>query len=326
MRYSFTIFFVFILISPSVLAQNGSADDYKYSSLAFSLDYTSDNSINGRTSIFGSQPNLSSLTSYYFPWGLDVSLMCTNIWNADESGSKSAQELGLSLGYSYDFNDWLSAYASYSHFSYSKNSNALNSVYEHAYATGISSELKWWTADITGGYYTGTTNELFLSLETGISIDFDNVFHKDNMLSFEPNISAYLGNISYYNTDAYSNYLFLYNYASDFPNITVDEFIENIKNPETNRDRILRNRLLERPQKLRKLSELPGDLVIWDLFKEQNEFNFNTIGFTFPVYYYWNDFMLNISYSAFKPINQPSYIEEEWSSYINMGVTYMISW
>ena len=339
------IFYIllFTVYSLSVSGQDTISVDDKFSSLSFSLDFMSDNNVNGRFSMFGSQPNLAGSASYYHKWGFDISAMYSNVWKSDESNSNATQELGLSLGYNLDMTKWLSASASYSHFYYSRNSNALRSIYKYLISTGIYSEVKWWVTDVMVGYYSGRAEELYVAMETGVSFGFDNVFKKGNSLSIQPMVSAYMGDINYYNIGAYRNYRFLYNAATEFPNATVDQYIgvQQISINSLNRNlnsldpdspeyikesERIKNSIKRKENKVNRASRLPGDLVMSELFKEREFFDFNNIGFTIPVYYYWGDFMINIGFSAFRPVNQPSYVEESWSGYSNVGISYFMSW
>ena len=301
--------------------QNKDAD--KFSAFSFSIDASSDNNVNGRFSMFGSQPTLSSMAGYYHKWGFDVSIMYTNVWQSDENNSSATQEFGLSLGYNVDFTDWLSGSASYNHYNYSENSHSVRSVYKYLTSASLYSEIDWWLTDATLGYYSGKEEELFIALETGFSIDLNNVFKEGNTLSVQPMVSGYVGDINYYNTYNYTNYYFTYSYAKSFPELTVGQFIYIMENPKTYRQKRISERI---GNKINRLYELPMEQVIWELFEEQEAFNFNNIGFTIPVFYYWGNFMINASFSAYRPVNQPSYVNKSWGTFTNTGITYFISW
>ena len=314
----------FSLCELNVYSQNN--DEDKFSSVIFGMDFVSNYSLNGRVSMFGNQPRLNTTASYYHKWGFDVSAIYSNVWKSDETETKSTQELAISLGYNYDFTEWLNGGVTYDRFIYSKNSYSIRSLYKNLYAIGLFSEVDWWISDVMAGKYTGRSEESFVVMETGITLDFDNVLKKDNMLSIQPMISAYMGDINYYNISAYTDYYFLYNYANTFPDMTVREFKYRMQNPQTYRDRNLSSRIQDKPLRIKKINELPTSVVLWDLFEEHETFDFNNIGFMIPVYYYWGDFVINFTYSAYKPINQPSYVDADWNSYSNIGVSYFLSW
>ncbi|WP_143525056.1 hypothetical protein [Labilibacter marinus] len=298
----------------------------KFSSLSFGMDYMGDYNVNGRVNTQASQPNLTSMASYFHKSGFDISFMYTNIWNSDETYTQATQETDLSLGYSAEITNWLNGMASYSHFIYSDNSNSFRSNYKHLVSASLFSEVNWWLADVTVGYYSGRSNELFSSFETGVLFEFDDFLKKDNSLSIEPMVMINMGDIGYYDAQAYTDYRFAYGFAKSFPQLTAGEFLSIIDNPQTYREKNISDRLQNQPDKIDKLRELSDDTVLWNMFEEKSTFNLNNIGFTIPIYYYWSDFMINIGFSAFKPINQPSYVEEEWSSYANFGLTYFMSW
>ncbi|MGQ1787951.1 MULTISPECIES: hypothetical protein [unclassified Saccharicrinis] len=323
--------FVALLGCIEAFGQPVSAADDKFSSASFSLDFMTDHDINGRLSVYKNQPTLAGMVGYYHKSGFDISTSYSNIWNSDERNESSTQSLGLSLGYNIDFTEWLSGSAMYGHYFYSHDSHSLRSVYKNLVSAGLYSEVGWWVTDVMAGYYTGKVEELFVAFETGATIHFDHVFKKGNSLSFQPMVSAYMGDISYYNVEAYTSYLFAYQYAELFPEATTAELSERIvkrlvRLNQDNTSSQLTNQQKTLITRLRKLKALPDDLVLWDLFKEQKSFNFNNIGFTIPAYYYWGDFVISLGFSAFRPVNQPSYIEVNWSGYTNVGLTYFISW
>ncbi len=329
MGHSFNVLLIFALYfyGSVVVGQEKVIEDAEvFSSASFSLDFMTDHDVNGRLSMFENQPTLSGMASYYHKSGFDISTSYSNIWNSNEGGDRSTQYLALSLGYNHDFKEWLSASVMYSQYFYSKDSYSLRSVYKNLISTAVYSEVDWWVSDVMLGYYSGKADEFFIAMETGVSFNMENVIKKGNSLSFHPIISAFMGDINIYNMEAYSSYTFIYNYASLFPEVTSAEFINKIENPVTNREKLLSARIQKQPNKLRKLRDLPDDLILWDLFSERKSFNFKNIGFSLPVYYYWGDFVINVGFSAFHAINQPEYADEEWSGYSNVGLTYFMNW
>jgi len=321
-----------LLLVSSLYGQNNDANDEdKFSSLSFSLDFMTDHDINGRLNTFKSQPTFSGMIAYYHKSGFDLSTTYSNIWNSDESTLNATQSYDLSIGYIKDLNKWLSMSAMYSHFFYSKNAHSQRSGYNNLFSAGLYSQVNWWIADVMAGYYSGKSDELFFILETGGSLEFDNVFKKGNNLSIQLSVSAYMGDISYYNIDAYSTLAFAYEYSKNNPDVTIGDLLEStqrrldrLDQNNTTGQKTYKERVLE--GRLNKLNELPYNLLLADMYKEQQTFNFNNLGFEIPIYYYWNNFMISVGFSAFYPVNQPSYLKKEWSSYSNIGLTYFMTW
>ncbi len=300
--------------------------DAKFSSLAAGIDYSTDNSLNGTTSIYSTQPVSSAFVSYYHKTGINLSLYFSNIENSDESNTQSTQEYGLSLGYDLDITDWLSTSANYSHYEFSENSHALRSNYSDLFNLSTYSQVKWWNSNFDIGVYLGEAQDLYCSFQTGVDINIDNVFKQGNSLSIQPSFVMFASSIDYYNEDAYKNYYFLYEYSQNNPDKTIGELLSIIEDPQTVQDRIISRIVGRRPYYLRKINKLDSDIVISDLFEKQSSFNISSLGFTLPVYYQWGSFMLNLGLSVYKPMNQPSYVEEEWTAYTNVGLTYFLSW
>ncbi len=321
------LFILGIICGTSVLSQDKEDDiDLKFSSFAAGIDYTSNNSLNGTTSIYSKQPISSVFVSYYHKSGFNLSLYLSNIANSDESNTTSTQEYGMSLGYDLDITSWLIGSVNYTHYEFSENSNALKSNYSDLFNVSTYSDIKWWNASLDFGYYSGNANDIYASFQTGVDIDIDNVLIKDNTLSIQPSFILFANSIDYYNDEAYSNYYFLYEYSQNNPDETVGELLESIENPQDMQDRLISRIISRRPYYYRKISKLDTDLVISDLFKEQSSFNISSLGFSLPVYYQWGSFMLNVGFSLYKPLNQPTYVNEDWTSFTNVGLTYFLSW
>ncbi len=93
---------------------------------------------------------------------------------------------------------------------------------------------------------------------------------------------------------------------------TISEIMNLIINSSPSSNPLLYRHKTERKFLVRKISQLPSELIISDIFKDYEEFEFSSIGLRLPVDYEESNFMINISVSAFKPINQPSYIDNPW--------------
>ncbi len=316
-----------IIYSATVTSQeNSDLSNLKFSSFAAGVDYTTNNSLNGTTNIYSTQPVSSVYASYYHTSGLNLSLYFSNIENSDESNTASTQEYGLSVGYDLNINSWLGSSVSYSHYEFSENSHALMANYSNVFDLACYSQIKWWNTSVDLGYYSGDANDLYFSFQTGVDFDIGNVFKKDNTLSIQPTLILFANSIDYYNDEAYNNYYFLYEYSQNNPDETVGELLESIENPLDMQDRWISRVVNRRPYYYRKISKLDTDLVISDLFKEQSSFNISSLGFSLPIYYQWGSFMVNVGYSLYKPLNQPDYIDEEWTSFTNFGLTYFMTW
>ncbi len=326
MKKLILLLLAFIIGNNSFSQKDIDSDNLKFSSFAAGIDYTTDNSLNGTTSIYSTQPVSSLFVSYYHKTGINLSLYFSNIENSDESNTQATQEYALSLGYDLDINNWLSTSANYSHYEFSENSHALRSNYSDLFNVNAFSQVNWWNSNLDIGIYLGQAQDLYCSFQTGADINFDNVLIKNNSLSIQPSFVIYASSIDYYNEDAFKNYYFLYEYSQNNPDQTISELLSIIEDPQSTQDRIISRIVGRRPYYYRKIKQLDADIVISDLFKKQSAFNISSMGFSLPVYYQWGNFMLNVGYSLYKPMNQPSYVEEDWTGFTNVGVTYFLIW
>jgi hypothetical protein len=322
----YRVFCVVLFVFTVSLGFSQDNSDFEFSSLAIGTDYSTNSTLNGGVSMFDSQPTMSTYANFYHKSGFDFAFIMSNIQNSDELRTSSTQEYGLSLGYEQSLTKWLDLYGSYSYYMYSRNSYSLRSSYQHLYNLNLYSTVDWWFTSIDAGYYSGRAEDFFMSFETGVEFEFDDVFKKGNTLSFQPSISVYAGSVGYYNEEAYRNYYFIYNFSERNPDITVAELKEIYRNPVTPKEKNIQYILVNRPRARDRIFALPDDLVIWDLFQEYNRFDINSIGFSLPIYYTWGDFMINAGFSMLKPANQESYFDDSWQSYTNVGLTYFFTW
>jgi len=320
------VFLLFISISAILTAQEEDNEVDKFSSFAIGSDFSTNKNLNGLVNMFSSQPSLSLYSSYYHKSGFDFTFLFSTVGNSDESNTKATQEYGLLFGYNYDVFKWLNLSASYSHYFYSSNSYSIGSSFNNAFNLGLYGNVKSFTASFDAGHYLGKSNKIFTSLDLCYAFEFENVFAKDNSLSIEPSFTIYTDDLDYYNEQAYIDYYFLYNYSERRPDVTVGQLLYWIENPETILDRYVQRLVEERPFLIRKIQQLPTDLVISDLFKEQHKYGISSIGISLPVYYQWGDFQINVGFTVYKPVNQPNYFDDSWDSFANVGITYLISW
>ena len=305
---------------------SGEGSNEKSSVLMVGTDYYSNVTSQGRVNESTSQPSLSTYISWFSSFNLDLSLIGYNVWNSDSTYSKSSQELDLVLGYTFPLTKWMGTSISYSHFFYTKGASSIRTAYSDLVEGSIDIEKKWWWLDLGYGYSMGDFNEFFATAQTGVTIEFDNLFNKGHILSIVPSFDTFFSNMDYYDLNLISNYWYLYGYGDKYPENTISDLMQQVINPVTREDRIIRWYFYNHPVLYRRLNDLPNDIVISSIFKPDSKFDLSTIGFTLPVYYSINDFDISLSYSVYKPVNQPSYVEDSWVSYASVGVSYLFGW
>jgi hypothetical protein len=320
------IAFFMQILSCGLFAQSDS-EDKPISFWQVGTDFSSNSSILGRVNSFVQQPSLSVYTSYFGKKGLDVTVMGSNVWNSDTTGTLSTQEYEINLGYNLDVFSWMSMNASYSHFFLDRNSSSVKSMYTDLLQVNVFNEWKWWMFDLGAGYTFGNRKELFLNVQSGINLEFEDVLVNNSLLIIQPSVGVYASNQEYYDVIAYEQFWYLYNYASRRPEQTVLEFTDKI----ISSDSFFANRLKlfweRNPEDYQRFLKLEDQQVIWELFQPKNQFTFTNLNFNLPLYYYWGDMLFYVSATLSKQLNLPDYLEsEQWETYISAGVSYTIKW
>jgi hypothetical protein len=326
--------------------------------LSFSSDYSGNTNTFGRFNSMVSQPNYSLSSGYYGKRGLIVNTTGLMIGNSDTTNSKATYEFDLMLGYNLKFLKYFSITPSYTHFLYSKNNTTLISAYNQYLQANLSFNYKWVSVSLTGGHTFGNYEEPILQFSLGVPLTFNNTFFKDHTLIIQPTFDASLGNQDYYNTYAYNNlrfllgYTYLYpnadfsdfydfvvrdqgtlydNYLRFYPGNSYNDFIQFLESKNTTRDGLAAYRSLVRTRIVRDKNAYNWlynqyfknpSMEINSVFSANRNFNFNSIGMVVPLYYSISDFTFSISLSAYKPLNTPSYLDDDWVFYFSAGLSY----
>jgi hypothetical protein len=300
--------------------------DKRMSFIMVGSDYSSNVNSLGRVNDINPQPSLSAYASWFSAYNFDVSMTGYNVWNSDSSYTHPTQELDLVIGYTLPITKWLEARSSYSKYFYSDGSNSIRSGYSNLIDLTLSSEVKWWWLDAGCGYTFGGIEEFYSSAQTGVTIEFDNLFHRNHMLTLQPSFDVLFSNIDYYDLNMMQDYWFLYNYGEKNPDGTIADLYKDLASPTTPNVRVLKSFLTKHPVIAKRMQQLPADLVVSDIFEPNRSFELSTIGFTLPVYYSINNFDINLVYSIYKPVNQPSYVDASWINYMSLGASYLFGW
>ena len=240
---------------------------------------------------------------------------------------------------------------------YSKNNTTLVSVYNQYIQVNLSFNKKWISCSLTGGHTFGNYEEPILQFSLGAPLIFNNTFFRNHSLMIQPTVDVSMGNQDYYNNFAYNNlrfllgYIYLYpnadlsdfydftvgvldlynNYQRFYPNSTYIEFLQFLESKNLTRDELAAYRAFVR-NRISNDKNVNNWLInqfrsnplmeINDIFDAKKEFNFNSIGLVLPVYYVVSNFTLNLSFSAYKPMNTPEYLESNWVFYFSAGLSY----
>lgn len=335
----FFVFFMLMGCWPDVFSQESAnqldgidtlevseSDFDEVSSVLAGFDYISNTSLMGRVSGVNKQPAISSYISYVSKYRFDLSVAGYYIWNSDEEYRNGSSELDLMAGYTFPITRWLQVRPYYAHYFYSNNANSVRSVYSDLIGTNLYGELKSVWINVGSGYTFGQTEEVFAMGSVGLNLEFENLFSHGDELALQPSFDVSFSNLTYYNASLISNYWFLYSFANQYPEATVADLEQAIKNPQGPNMIKLKSFFNQHKHLYNRLMELPDDMVISSIFEPEKAFTLSHIGLTLPVTYTNGRFQVNLNFSLTKPVNQPSYADDNVITYFSAGLSYLISW
>jgi len=325
--FSCLLFLCFRAEGSTIPKDSTDIEDEKVTSLVISTDYSTNTNTFGRFDNVVTQPSFSPGVNYFSKWGFNVGAIGYFVANSDSTGSKTTSELDLQASYVWNISSVINISSSYSHFFYSNNSSTLKRSYDDYVQISINGNKKWWNGSISSKYLWGVFDELMLTGQTSLTIKIDHVLGRKNSLELQPTVEVNMSNINYFRYIS-GNYKFLSNYASMYPDATFNDLIADLKTSTRPLIRRLNRRIAANPNLQKRLNKIStdGNLVISDLFSAKKEMKFSSLGLTLPLYYYIGDFILNASFSAYKPYNQPKIIGNDWIMYFGAGISYTIDW
>lgn len=302
-------------------------NDEKITSLIIGADYSTNTNTFGRFDDISAQPSYSPYISFYHKWGFNLGAAGYFIGNSDSSGSKTTSELDLQASYTWKLNSLISINPSYNHFFYSKNSTVLKRSYNDYAQLAIVGSKKWWSGSVSAKYLWGDYDEMMLTAQTDAIIKINHVFGRDNTLVLQPTIEVNMSDINYYRYIS-GKFKFLRAYADLFPDDTFADLLVRLQKSSRPLVSRLAERIAANPYLQKRLNKLATDesLVISDLFSNKKELKFSSLGLTLPVYYYWGDFIFNVSFTAYKPYNQPKIFGNDWVTFVSAGISYTLDW
>ncbi len=301
--------------------------DNRITSIVAGMDYSTNTKSFGRFDNYAKQPSVSPYATYYNKHGFALGGVGYFIGNSDASATETTSELDLQASYTWKLGQIFSVLPSYTHFFYSSNSSTLKKSYSDYGQLSLNANVKWWNAGLSGKYLWGEYDELMLTGQTGVTVTIDNFLHKGNSLILQPYVEINFSDINYYRYIS-GNYKFLRAYATLYPDATFNDLLTDLKTSNRPIIKKLAEKIATTPYLQRRLNKLSanGDLVISDLFSNKKQLKISNLGLTLPLYYYFNNFSLNVSFSAYKPYNQPKVFGNDWTTYIGAGISYTIDW
>ena len=288
------IFLLSIFSACSVLAASPTIqqpDSVTFNSILVSADYASDNIVYGNLNTTVSQPCFSSVFSYTSRSGMEATAGYSLIDNSDTSLNKATHQYDFTLGYRFSFPLDLYLSGSYTRFFYSKNTTTLRSTFDHQMELDAGYSGKFADVSASAFYLIGNTGEFFLSLQNSYNFSIDNFPFRNVSTGFMPGVFTILSSQQFYNE-------------------------------------YLLNQFLQHPVYYMYRWRLMGYTKeqIKAMLLEEKKFTFTSFMATVPVCFSWKNFMLTGGATFLKPLNQPSFTDDNWVVMYNFNLSYMLLW
>jgi len=307
----------------SIQAQSDSGSSRNF--LDIGSSYTSNYNAFGTTNATQKQPSLSFIANYTYNNGLFSSLNHSIVFNSDTTMSEATSETDLTVGYNWNFLPGLSVVGSYSHYYFANKASTLNTGNTGDFQLNLSLDTTLLYASISSSYILGSSdNTLNLSAKLGMPIDFN--ITDDISVIIQPTAEISWGNQTYYNEWALKQYKFLIPFAKVLPDYNAHDLLNPIKNTDSKEVKVYKALVKRTANWMKKINKLEANTTVGQLFESHNEYNINTLGYSVPVYVSYKSFMFNFSFTALKPQNTPSWVNNDWVYIYNAGLTYSIDW
>jgi len=288
------IFQVVLFSACSVLAGSYNfqqPDTITFNSIVLSTEYSSDNIVFGNLNTTVSQPCFSSVFSYTSRGGMEATAGYSLIDNSDTSLNKPTHQFDFTLGYRFSFPLDLYLSGSYTRFFYSKNTTTFRSTYDHQMELDAGYSGKFVDASASAFYLIGNTGEFFLSFQNSYNFSIDNFPFRNVSTGFLPGVFTILSSQQFYNEYLLNQFLqhpYYYLYRWRLKDYTKEE--------------------------------------IKAMLLAEKKFTFTSFMASIPVCFSWRNLMLTGGISFLKPLNQPSFINDNWVVMYNFNLSFMFLW
>jgi hypothetical protein len=265
------------------------ADLPRYHMLDLGIDYLNNTDLYGQFNSFSIQPAWSASAILTTKCGLDGSLLSMIIENSDTTYQKSSYETDIQAGYQVSFLKFFSFRPSFAYFIHSANSSSIKAYYSSQVEADLSYDFKWFTGKLSALYLQGESNVFFLSLQHNFSIELNDVFARGNVLFIMPGAELNFSDQQFYNET-------LLHTVSRYPRWFL---YLKLKYPH----------------------------LQWaDIILEEQRFVPTSLGLNLPITYMAGPISFNFTISAYKPLNQPYFIDSNWTWMYDAGISYTFVW
>jgi hypothetical protein len=276
----------------------------KYTYLDFGADYNSNNNLGGQFSNVEVQPAWSATTSLTGKSGFDASLIYSFIQNSDTTYTKSTSNANLEFGYAFDFLKYFNLHFIVTHTFQPKNTSSLKKGYDNSLGADLSYDFKWFYGSLSSSYMLGNKtaaksklNSLSFVLANNLFLEIENFIDEDNSLTFQPGFNVGIGDQRLYND-------YLLAALTDNPRPLIAKLLK------------------KRP----KLTAAEAITILKAKTVKGQRFAATSFGLNMPIAWALGDYTITLTPSAYKPLNQPSFLDSSWKFIFQLGVVYSFSW
>jgi len=296
--------------SESVNTKKSTGYFHDYSSLFFTFDYSTHTNTFGVIHEAVKQPNYSAGIGFFSKHKFDISVQSIFTENGDISYTKTSTEIDFMAGYSFQPNDNLTIYPSYTHIEYSSNIHSLMSAFSDIAQLILYYNKGVYFGGLNSSMLFGNKNMFYLSVQNALGFYFDNLLFKNSLLGIQLEFDLNLSDKNYYNTliyDLWDSESFLIWVNKEYPGMF--EAVEH---------RIEVNGLASAKAELYSLIDRSDNSVFGP------SYSITSVNFMLPVYYSIGKFMFNFTAFLIVPTFTSSFYEQNTQLLFNAGVAYSL--
>ena len=214
-------------------------------------------------------------------------------------------------GYTFSITEDLIVYPSYTHFEYSKNNYALQSVFSDVVQTDIYLDKKHYFGGITASYFFGKKQMFYASIQNAIGFEKNDFVFKNSYLNIQLEFDINISDRNYYNEFIYEEW-------------NAEEFLSWIEEYYPTSEREIIARIYFNGFE-------PTKSVFFDRLNEYNpdffkpDYGISSVNFMLPIYYTVGSFMFNLTSYLIIPTYNSMFYEQDPMFIFNAGVSYILS-
>lgn len=297
----------------------------QFTAVIFGFDYFNNATTDSRLNNIVNQASYAPYISFYSKIGLFVNGGLNYIANSDSSLSKSTYSIDLTMGYDIKIGKMIVVTPMYSHSFFSQKTMLLNKIYSDCIDLSTSCAIGNWNSILSASYKWGKIEDWNFSMQSSYTFSIGKIFAKEDLIMVQPGISINFNNPNYYS----KLFSFLDAYINAHPNAGLARLAYDIYHINDQSEELvkLRRKLLANKDLAYMIRDyLPTGMPLSEILGSNNSMAITNFTVSLPVSYLIGDFTINASFSAYRTINQPIYLQNKWYTNFSAGVSYAINW